>query len=100
MARFRWVQINGKLVPADEVTAHEQAGPTILADLPDFRSPIDGSIVRGRAGMRDHCARHDVVPTAELAGLPFKRTYQETPPSKEYREATKRTIADIINSKY
>jgi hypothetical protein len=93
--------INGELVPIDEVTANAQsnAGPTILADLPDFVSPIDGSVVRGRAGMRDHCARHDVVPTAELAGLPFKRMYQPTEPSREHREETKRTIAQIMNSR-
>jgi len=100
MARFRWIMINGELVPADEVTANESKGPAILPDLPTFRSPIDGSIVSGRAGMRDHCARHDVVPTADLAGLPFKRTYQPSAPSAEYREATRRTIAEVINSKY
>jgi len=98
--RKRWIMINGELIPADEVTANaESKGPTILADLPDFRSPIDGSVVRGRAGMRDHCARHNVVPTAELAGLPFKRVYQPTEPSREQREATKQTIADVINSR-
>jgi len=101
MARMRWIQIDGKLIPADEVTnaADTKRSPTILADLPDFKSPIDGSIVRGRAGMRDHCARHNVVPTAELAGLPMKRVYQPTEPTREQREATKRVIADVINSR-
>ena len=75
MARQSFVQINGKL--------YDKAGPlpvdvgevrhshTVMGDLPDFVSPIDGSVVRGRAGMRDHCARHGVVPTAELKGLPI-----------------------------
>jgi hypothetical protein len=45
-------------------------GPTILPDLPEFKSPIDGKTYSGRAGMRDHCARHNVVPTADLKGLP------------------------------
>ena len=46
------------------------AGLTILPDLPDFVSPIDGKLYSGRAGLRDHCARHNVVPTADLKGLP------------------------------
>jgi hypothetical protein len=41
-----------------------------MPDLPDFVSPIDGKVYSGRAGMRDHCARHSVVPTADLKGLP------------------------------
>lgn len=46
-------------------------GVVILSDLPDFVSPIDGKQYSGRAGLRDHCARHDVVPTADLKGLPL-----------------------------
>lgn len=100
MSRQRWIQVNGELIPADEYIEQTQvtSGPTIMADLPDFRSPIDGSIVRGRAGMRDHCARHNVVPTAELAGLPPKPTLQHRA-TPEYREQTKRVIADVINSR-
>ena len=48
---------------------------TILRDIPDFISPIDGTVVHGRAGIRDHCARHNVVPTSELKGLPTQRHY-------------------------
>jgi hypothetical protein len=69
-----------------------------MGDLPDFVSPIDGSVVHGRAGMRDHCARHNVVPTAELAGLPPKPMVRHDY-SPEYREATRRTIAEIMNNR-
>ena len=101
MARHRWRMINGELVPADEVSSNrDSTGPAIMADLPDFRSPIDGSVVSGRAGMRDHCARHNVVPTADLAGLPMMPAGHTGGPSEAYREATRRTIADVINSKY
>jgi hypothetical protein len=53
----------------------ESGGPTIMPDLPDFVSPIDGTVVHGRAGIRDHCARHNVVPTADLKGLPLSPRY-------------------------
>jgi hypothetical protein len=101
MARMRWVMIEGKLIPADEVTANaEPKGPTILADLPDFRSSIDGSIVRGRAGMRDHCARHDVVPNQELAGLKPRVFGQGVTLSPQEREARKRTMYQILDQRY
>lgn len=44
----------------------------VMPDLGDFVSPIDGKIYSGRAGMREHCRIHDVVPTRELKGLPPK----------------------------
>jgi hypothetical protein len=75
MTRKSYVQINGVLYDKsqplpDGVEAQSRGTPGILPDLPDFVSPIDGKTYSGRAGLRDHCARHDVVPTAELKGLP------------------------------
>jgi hypothetical protein len=75
MARRSWIQIDGVLyekgvdiIPEQERSSHV----TILGDLPDFISPIDNTLVSGRKGMREHCKRHDVVPTEELKGLPPK----------------------------
>jgi hypothetical protein len=76
MARKSYVQIGGVLydksqpLPGGVETASGRTA-SIMPDLPDFVSPIDGKTYSGRAGMRDHCARHDVVPTAELKGLPI-----------------------------
>lgn len=75
MPRRSWVQINGKLydksLPLPEGIVEPTLKPTtIYGDLPAFVSPIDGKTYSGRAGMRDHCARHNVVPTADLKGLP------------------------------
>lgn len=76
-----------------------ESGPFVLPDAPDFVSPIDGSVVRGRAGIRDHCARHNVVPTAELAGLPPLPLNRPMEVTQRDREATRRTIAEVINSR-
>ena len=76
----------------------ETGAPAILGDVPAFVSPIDGTIVSGRAALREHCKRHDVVPTAELKGLPPKPMVNNEF-SKEYREGTRRTIAEVINSR-
>ncbi len=69
--RKSWIQVNGKLVPKDEYYAAPEH-TTVMPDLPDFVSPLDGKVYRGRAGLREHCRLHDVVPTADLKGLPPK----------------------------
>lgn len=96
MARKSFVQIDGvlydKSLPLPEgVAGPQEAVPSVLPDLPEFRSPIDGKLYSGRAGLRDHCARHNVVPTAELKGLPPKPAIQQyTPDRAAIREALKR----------
>jgi len=102
VARKSYVQINGVLYDKAELrsdaTGEMGRSATIVGDIPDFVSPIDGSVVSGRAGLREHCLRHDVVPTAELKGLPPKPmvNHQVDP---AYREATRQTIANIINDR-
>lgn len=116
MARYRAVfdakgkayeYVNGELswVRPDLASSGENVNDgrrtaAVRGDIPDFVSPIDGSVVSGRAGLREHCLKHNVVPTAELKGLPMKTLNQEYAPSQREREATKRTIAAIIDSRY
>ena len=73
MPRRSWVYIDGVAYERGVDPIPEKAAPSSVAfvpDLPDFVSPIDGKRYSGRAGMREHCSRHDVVPTRDLAGLP------------------------------
>lgn len=99
MARKSYVQINGVLYDKSTlVDSNAPSVPAILGDVPDFVSPIDGTLVSGRAGLREHCRRHDVVPTAELAGLPPK-PFVNLEISREHREQTRQVIADVINSR-
>lgn len=84
MARRSFIQIDGKLYErgVDQLPErHEARGNLgIIPDCGDFVSPIDGKVYSGRAGLRDHCARHDVVPTADLAGLPLRTMNQQYAP--------------------
>lgn len=72
--------------------------PAVQGDLPDFVSPIDGSVVRGRSGLRDHCARHNVVPVADLQGLPPKPMNGNYSITQAERQEIKQMIAQIIDS--
>jgi hypothetical protein len=104
MARRSFVQIGGVLYERGVDEIPELAGSgnrshAVMEDLADFVSPIDGSVVSGRAGLREHCKKHHVVPTAELAGLPPKTMQHNGAPSEAYRQQTRQTIADVINSR-
>jgi hypothetical protein len=101
MARRSFVQIDGKLydkaepIPEEALASLRSTRPNfgVMPDLPEFRSPIDGKVYSGRSGLRDHCARHNVVPTADLAGLPLKKAVQEYQPDRAgIRDAIRRAV--------
>jgi hypothetical protein len=97
VARSRWIyKADGTVINATDGTATRN-GVAIMPDLPDFVSPIDGKLYSGRAGMREHCQRHNVTPVADLAGLPPKPTHWESEPSRREVEARKQQIAQIVN---
>lgn len=101
MARRSWVYIDGVAYErgVDAIPERDIPSRVLSPDLPEFRSPIDGKMYSGRAGLREHCARHDVVPTADLAGLPPKSTQREIVRSREQIAQNKRTIANIIDAR-
>jgi hypothetical protein len=53
-------------------------GPMIMPGIQAFRSPIDGTIIHSRTGLRDHEKRHNVIqvgndkfpPRTEAAPMP------------------------------
>lgn len=93
MTRKSYVQIDGVLYEkGTEPLDSRRSGPMVFGDLPDFVSPIDGKVVHGRSGMREHCKVHNVVPTQDLAGLPHQRP-QVQGSSSERR-------ADILRAMY
>lgn len=99
MSRKSYVQINGVLYDKETLTDDPRSAPAVCGDIPDFVSPIDGKVVSGRAALRDHCRRHGVVPTVELAGLPPKPAVMDYQPTPQERQQTKQLMADIINSR-
>ena len=77
--------------------------PTIMPDLPDFVSSVDGQRYSGRAGMREHNLKHNVVPVSDLAGLPYLTTSSDQRSSEEKRQSAehrKQTIINQVNKHY
>lgn len=105
MARKAWVYIDGVAYDKEDYAGIEAArgykdsSRVIAPDLPDFQSPIDGKIYSGRAGLREHNARHNVVNTEDLRGLPPKPMQREITRTPEQIARNKRALAEILNSK-
>lgn len=71
--------------------------------MPDFVSPIDGKHYSGRAGMREHNKRHDVVPNAELKGLPYLTVTSDTRDKQQIKrdkQSRVEHIAHLVNKHY
>ena len=98
MSRATYVIRDGKCVEkhlAEPLNYPASDGaPSVIPDIVPFVSPIDGTVINSRTQYRDHCKRHDVVPTVELAGLPAKPTYDAN--SRAEVEARKQAIADKV----
>lgn len=41
------------------------SGLIIMPDIPDFVSPIDGRVIHGRKGLREHNKEHNVTNAAD-----------------------------------
>ena len=98
MTRRSWVFINGEMIPKED---YHDPGPThrgVMPDLPDFVSPIDGKSYSGRTGMREHNARHNVVPTADLSGLPVRSMNQPLQLSKQEKAVRKEALIHAVNT--
>jgi len=107
MTKRSYVQIDGVLyergTEPNRSPPPSQGGPAILPDLPDFVSPIDGKGYSGRRGLREHCVRHDVVPNADLKGLPTLKTDSDQRRPEEVRrdkEMRKQLIIQQVNKHY
>jgi hypothetical protein len=72
----------------------------VFGDNIRFVSPIDGAVIEGRAAMREHCLRHDVVPNQELKGLKPRTYGNGVTASKQEREIRKRTMHQIVDQRY
>ena len=106
MTRRSYVQIDGVLYEkgTEPRPSGDRAGyPSIMPDLPDFVSPIDGRSYSGRAGLREHCRRHNVVPNADLKGLPTLTANSEHRSAQEVRQdkaARKEQVIRLVNQHY
>ena len=70
-------------------------GVLAVGDLPDFISPVDGSIVNGRAGLREHDRRNGTTNVADYTETWAKRQAQREAFSEGRLNDPKRTEAVV-----
>lgn len=110
MARWRqvWDEEQEKyvMVPRDESAAARdvQNGIIIRGNFDAFKSPIDGSIIKGQRDYEDHCKKHNVVPAQEFSQEFYDRKAKERESTfmgkhdKEAQWQRKAQINEIINN--
>lgn len=59
--RARYVQINGELVPADEVARDPVADYHVMGDIEPYRSMATGEMIGSRSTHREHLRQHRLV---------------------------------------
>lgn len=100
MPRETWVYPSKGGEPYLKGSRQPEAGDNfarIMPDLPDFVSPIDHKTYSGRAGMREHNLRHNVLPHADLKGLPYQTTDRAYVTPKAQAQARKERIIHMVN---
>lgn len=90
MSRKRWIQINGKLVPADEVTAAASAGYFVQGDLAPYRSMATGEMIEGR---RQHREMLKATGCIEIGNEKLTARPMTPPPGLKQR------LIEVVNSK-
>jgi hypothetical protein len=102
LTRRTWVYINGVAYErgVDYIPTRTEANsPTFVPDITPFRSPVDGSIITGRASLREHNLRNNVVQTEELKGLPVRQANPEYSLSKKEVQERREYITHLYNQK-
>jgi hypothetical protein len=59
--RFRYDPATKEMIEVEVVNVVDDL-PMVRGDIPPFLSPLDGTIVAGRAAYYEHMRKHNVVP--------------------------------------
>lgn len=94
--RYRWDPEQQKLVPISRTEGMFTG--MIIGDLPDMKSPIDGTIIHGRRGLREHMKQHNVTFAQDFEGdwEKAKRRRQEIFEGKNDRRQRAEAIVHAI----
>ena len=95
--------VDGELVwirPDLEAPVDGGISTAVFGDNVRFVSPIDGTVVEGRAAMREHCRRHDVVPNQDLQGLKPRTFGGGVTVSKQESEVRKRIMHQVLDQRH
>jgi hypothetical protein len=81
MARQRYIQIKGELIPVEQYAPADPVGPYVMPDIKPYQSMIDGSFIQSRSRHREHLRQHGCIEVGneKMSNAPPR----ETPPPAE-----------------
>ena len=87
-----------EFIPVDEAAARHD-GHFVRGDIEAFQSPIDGSIIRSRKALEDHCRKHGVVQSQEFTPEFYEKKARERnkPLTTAEKFARKQEIWEVWN---
>lgn len=97
LTRRTWVYVDG--VAYEKGVDSIPSTYTIMPDIAPFRSSVDGTMITGRASLREHNLRNNVVQTEELKGLPVRQANPEYSLSKKEVQERREYITHLYNQK-
>jgi hypothetical protein len=93
MARQRFVQIDGKLIPADEYTElNSNANYYIVPDYKPYKSMKTGEMIEGRSQHREHLKRYGLIEVGNDSSVTRKKPSTPAP-------GLKQRLVEVFNSK-
>lgn len=93
--RYVYNQTTGEMERVEEIT--RERGILTVGDLPDFVSPVDGTIVHGRAGLREHDKRNGTTNIADYTET-WKKNLEKRAAFAEGRLSDPRRIETIVRA--
>lgn len=87
----RYVQVDGKLIPAEQYTPKENSSPYVMSDIEPYRSVLDGSIISSRSQHRAHKRQHGVV---EVGNEKLRRGFRKEVNPKGIKEDLVKTMRE------
>ncbi len=92
---FVWCEERKKMIPKDEF--YSQYSPNVayvIADIQPYQSQATGEMITSRSQHREHLKRHGLIEIGNEIDYHMKKQ-----PPKDDREARRRVIAEVLNSK-
>ena len=88
----RWIQVDGKLLPAEEYVAPaEPLAPIVMPDIAPYKSMVTGELINSRSRHREHLRDHGMTEIGNETK--YLMPYGPKEPSKnEIREAVLSTM--------
>jgi hypothetical protein len=96
--RFIQHPITNKLIPAEEYERPSYQSHSIHGDISSFVSPVDGSIITDRKGLREHNRKNGVVNVSEFSKEHYEQKAKERANAGNSREEIFSRKQSIYNS--